>query len=87
MHPDMKIETDVMSVKTQSTLMRMQKYGIAQQPDGTLLLGHVPYVEGIRAWFHVLFAPLQDDKLKLLERRMGMPIPEVYQKFFVSTMD
>lgn len=50
------------------------------QPNGTILLGHLPVV-GPLAYLHTIFCPASEQEILGIERELGRPLPEAYRTF------
>ena len=55
-------------------------FGYVRQPDGTERYGHVPHVAP-EAWFHVLFAPLTENEVGLLEVDLDTELPPQFRRW------
>ncbi|SKC85189.1 SMI1/KNR4 family protein [Ohtaekwangia koreensis] len=73
-----------MKFNTRSILEEARAFGYSVQPDNTILLGQVPHVAP-KAWLHVLFAPIDNEKILVgLEKQLQMKIPIEYRKFLTT---
>lgn len=56
-------------------------FGFRQLANGVRLYGHVPHVAP-EAWLHQVYAPLVEDDLNWIEKKIGLPISSDLRQFF-----
>lgn len=54
------------------------------ETNGSKLFGHVPHIAP-DAWFHILYAPLSDKKIKELENKINIKFPPSFIDFLKFT--
>lgn len=62
-------------------LTKADRLGSRQLSNGTRLIGHVPHVAP-EAYFHVVYAPLNDAEIRTLEQQIGRPLPRDLKHFY-----
>lgn len=66
--------------RTLDVLARWQHLDSRMLENGTKLVGHVPHVAP-KAYLHMIFAPLTDSYIALLEKKLRGPLPDDVRQF------
>jgi len=69
--------------KIREKLKKYKNLGELRLKNGSILIGHLP-AEGINAYCHSLFKPLNESDIKTLEKELKMSIPNDYAFFLTQ---
>jgi len=63
-------------------LNKFKSCGYEQSDNGAILIGRAPHIAP-KAWLNVLFPPLDEKEIKILEEKIKIIIPESFRQFLL----
>jgi len=70
-------------IELASELEQWESQGVKHLSNGTKLVAHVPHVAP-KAWFHKIYAPLNEDQVKELEEKTEQLFPIDFRNFLTQ---